>query len=90
MHHSMALALHLKASLVSLAVFFSFLLFFFPTVSFSSKTPTNWRAMYENLPQKASTYRGRVLLSREVREHLPIGREEVRFFFELFLGSSFF
>lgn len=34
--------------------------------------------MYENLPQKASTYRGRILLSREIRENLPIGKEEVR------------
>eukprot|EP00752_Nemacystus_decipiens_P012046 g10680.t1 len=42
----------------------------------SSESPTNWRTMYENLPQKASTYRGRILLSREIREHLPIGREE--------------
>ncbi|CAM9578126.1 unnamed protein product, partial [Hapterophycus canaliculatus] len=38
---------------------------------------TNWRSMYENLPQKASTYRGRILLSREIRENLPIGKEEV-------------
>ncbi|CAM9701229.1 unnamed protein product, partial [Scytosiphon promiscuus] len=37
---------------------------------------TNWRSMYENLPQKASTYRGRILLSREIRESLPIGKEE--------------
>lgn len=32
--------------------------------------------MYDSLPQKASTYRGRVLLSREIRENLPLGREE--------------
>lgn len=33
--------------------------------------------MYESLPQKASTYRGRILISREIRDELPLGREEV-------------
>ena len=38
---------------------------------------TDWRVMYENLPQKASTYRGRILMSREIRDELPLGKEEV-------------
>lgn len=46
-------------------------------LSFFQRHQTNWRVMYENLPQKASTYRGRILMSREIRDELPLGREEV-------------
>ncbi|CAM9992524.1 unnamed protein product [Ectocarpus sp. 6 AP-2014] len=43
----------------------------------AGEATTNWRTLYDSLPQKGSTYRGRLLLSREIRESLPIGREEV-------------
>ena len=44
---------------------------------FVVQAQTDWRVMYQNLPQKASTYRGRILISREIRDELPLGKEEV-------------
>lgn len=67
-----------------------FLFLFFTNFYFSSEHPPpcartrlpqgqrDWRMIYSTLPQKSSTYRGRILLSREIREELPPGKREVR------------